>query len=94
VALGRWEEFRLHARAGLERELDESDLQELLMQSAIYCGVPAANTAFHHARELLEARRDATADGQGRHRLTPPGPGVRPVAAHGGCAMPVAAARQ
>ena len=55
VALGRWEEFRLHVRAGLEAELIEADLQEVLLQSAIYCGVPAANTAFHHARELLEA---------------------------------------
>ena len=59
VALGRWEEFRLHVRAGLDAELSEADLQELLLQSAIYCGVPAANTAFHHAKELLEARRPA-----------------------------------
>lgn len=60
VALGRWEEFRLHVRAGLEAELTEADLQELLLQSAVYCGVPAANTAFHHAKELLESARPKT----------------------------------
>lgn len=59
VALGRWEEFRLHVRAGLAHELSEAELKELLLQSAIYCGVPAANTAFHHAQELVEACRGA-----------------------------------
>lgn len=52
-ALGRWEEFRLHARAGLERELSPTELKELLQQAAIYAGVPAANTAFHIGAELL-----------------------------------------
>src|SRR5262249_21910035 len=46
AALGRWEEFSLHVRAGLARELEPSDLKELLLQTAIYAGVPAANTAF------------------------------------------------
>ena len=56
VALGRWEEFELHVRAGLAAELTEDDLQEVLLQSAIYCGVPAANTAFKLAQGLLQAR--------------------------------------
>jgi len=56
VALGRWEEFRLHARAALQSgDLDADDLKEILLQSAVYCGVPAANTAFKEAREVLDA---------------------------------------
>ncbi len=53
VASGRWEEFRLHGQAGLQNELSPTELKELLMQCAIYAGVPAANTGFHHAVELL-----------------------------------------
>ncbi|WP_321341930.1 4-carboxymuconolactone decarboxylase [Breoghania sp.] len=50
VALGRWEEFVMHVRAALfEGELEPEDIKEVLMQSAIYCGVPAANTAFKEA---------------------------------------------
>jgi len=51
AALGRQEEFRLHLRAGLRSELELSDLKEVLLQTAIYAGVPAANTAFQIARE-------------------------------------------
>lgn len=54
AALGRWEEFSLHARAGLEHELEPCDLQEALLQSAIYAGVPVANTGFKLAAELIE----------------------------------------
>ncbi len=55
VALGRWEEFRLHVRAALESgDLDADDLKEVLLQQAVYCGVPAANTAFREAREVIE----------------------------------------
>jgi 4-carboxymuconolactone decarboxylase len=54
VALGRWEEFQLHVRAALQSgDLSEEDLKEILLQQAIYCGVPAANTAFREAREIL-----------------------------------------
>lgn len=53
IAAGRWEEFRLHVARGLDAELDPAELEELLLHSAVYCGVPAANTAFHHAAELL-----------------------------------------
>jgi 3-oxoadipate enol-lactonase/4-carboxymuconolactone decarboxylase len=54
VALGRWEEYRLHVRAALSSgDLDADDLKEILMQAAIYCGVPAANTAFKEAREVM-----------------------------------------
>ncbi|HEY2047825.1 MAG TPA: 3-oxoadipate enol-lactonase [Caulobacteraceae bacterium] len=58
AALGRWEEFRLHVRAGLEQGgLTEVELKEVLMQTAIYAGVPAANTGFTVAGEILAADR-------------------------------------
>jgi 3-oxoadipate enol-lactonase/4-carboxymuconolactone decarboxylase len=47
AALGRWEEFTLHVRAGLAQELEACDLKEVLLQTAVYAGVPAANTGFH-----------------------------------------------
>jgi len=53
-ALGRWEEFRMHVRTGLSHELEPCDLEELLMQLAIYAGVPAANTGFHIAKEEID----------------------------------------
>ena len=56
VATKSWEEFELHVRAGLEHELSPAELKEVLMLAAIYCGVPAANTAFGHARKIIEAR--------------------------------------
>ena len=55
AALGRWEEFRLHVRAGLERGgFTQDELKEVLMQTAIYAGVPAANTAFAEAAAVIE----------------------------------------
>jgi len=60
VALGRWEEFRLHLRAALvSGDLSTDDVKEILLQSTIYCGVPAANTAFKEARELIESLEPA-----------------------------------
>jgi 3-oxoadipate enol-lactonase/4-carboxymuconolactone decarboxylase len=57
IAMGRWEEFDLHLRAGLQNELETIELEELLLQCAIYCGVPAANTAFHRAQAILRDTR-------------------------------------
>jgi len=54
ASLGRWEEFAMHVRAGLEHELEPCDLRELLLQTAIYAGVPAANTGFHVASEQMD----------------------------------------
>ena len=54
AALGRWEEFAMHLRSGLQRELEPCDLKELLLQTAIYAGVPAANTGFQIAQKELE----------------------------------------
>jgi 4-carboxymuconolactone decarboxylase len=53
-AMGRWEEFRLHIRAGLEGGLAVADVKETLLQLAIYAGVPAANTGFHILQEVME----------------------------------------
>jgi len=58
AALARWEEFRLHVRAGLAHDLEPCDLKEALLQAAIYAGVPAANTGFHIASEELEKARE------------------------------------
>jgi 3-oxoadipate enol-lactonase len=55
VALGRWEEFDLHLRAAVEGGVPIEEIKEVLLQSAIYCGVPAANTAFAHALSTLKA---------------------------------------
>jgi 4-carboxymuconolactone decarboxylase len=54
IALGRFDELRMHVRAALRNGLDEDEIKEVLLQSAIYCGVPAANTAFAIAQAVLE----------------------------------------
>jgi 3-oxoadipate enol-lactonase / 4-carboxymuconolactone decarboxylase len=57
ATLGRWEEFAMHVRAGLQNELEPCDLKELLLQTAIYAGVPAANAGFKIAQKELEEAR-------------------------------------
>ena len=59
VALGRQEEFKLHLRAAIEHDVAKDDVKEVVLQAAIYCGVPAANTAFHLAEEVFAASADA-----------------------------------
>ena len=54
AALGRWEEFRLHVSAGLSHGLEICDIKESLLQTAVYAGIPAANTAFHIAQEEID----------------------------------------
>src|SRR5499425_2155992 len=53
VALNRGEEFRLHVRAALNNGVTRDEIKEVLLQAAIYCGVPAANHAFHLAEEVF-----------------------------------------
>ncbi|MFZ0881936.1 MAG: 4-carboxymuconolactone decarboxylase [Candidatus Acidiferrales bacterium] len=53
IALNRSDEFRMHVRAALNNKVTREEIQEVLLQSAIYCGVPAANTAFHIAQEVF-----------------------------------------
>jgi 3-oxoadipate enol-lactonase/4-carboxymuconolactone decarboxylase len=57
ASMGRWEEFSMHVRAGLAHELEACDLKELLLQLAIYAGVPAANKGFHLAEEAMQKER-------------------------------------
>ena len=54
VALGREEELAMHIRAALRIGLTPDEIKEVLLQSAIYCGVPAANGAFAVAQGVLE----------------------------------------
>jgi 4-carboxymuconolactone decarboxylase len=53
VALNRPEEFRLHVKAALKNGVKRDEIREVLLQAAIYCGVPAANAAFHAAEEVI-----------------------------------------
>ena len=53
VALDRGDELRLHLRASANNGVTRDEIKELLMQCAIYCGVPAANSAFHLAQEVF-----------------------------------------
>ncbi len=53
IALGAWDEFRLHVRAGFNNGLTIEDIQEVILQAAIYCGVPAANHAVKEAESVF-----------------------------------------
>ena len=55
IALNRPAEFKLHVRAALEHGVSPELIKEVILQSAIYCGVPAANAAFHDAAEVIAA---------------------------------------
>jgi 3-oxoadipate enol-lactonase len=68
MGLARWEEFELHCGAAIRAGVPLGQIQETLMQGAIYCGVPAANTAFKIAAGLLR-----------EHGLLP---GPRPLTEH------------
>ncbi|MGH7667444.1 MAG: alpha/beta fold hydrolase [Candidatus Dormibacteria bacterium] len=52
VSLGRWEELEMHLQAATQ-DLTPEQVAEVLLHTAIYCGVPAANSAFEHARRAL-----------------------------------------
>lgn len=54
IALGSWDEFRLHVHAALaEGGFSADDIKEIILQQAIYVGVPAANHAFKEAGAIL-----------------------------------------
>lgn len=53
VALNRESELRMHISAALRNGLTREEIKEVLLQSAIYCGVPAANGAFAMFREVM-----------------------------------------
>ncbi|HXP95252.1 MAG TPA: 4-carboxymuconolactone decarboxylase [Telmatospirillum sp.] len=61
VALGRDDEFVLHVRAAANNGVTRDEIKEVLLQTAIYCGVPAANHAFHLAEQVFRSvDEDAT----------------------------------
>jgi 4-carboxymuconolactone decarboxylase len=53
VALNRTDEFRMHVRAAFNNGVTRDEIKEVLLQTAIYCGLPAANAAFHAAEEVF-----------------------------------------
>jgi 3-oxoadipate enol-lactonase/4-carboxymuconolactone decarboxylase len=65
VALNRTEELRLHLRAAANNGVTADEIKEVLLQTAVYCGVPAANHAFHVAAEVFaqsDTRKDTRTD--------------------------------
>ncbi|MFN3536281.1 MAG: carboxymuconolactone decarboxylase family protein [Brevundimonas sp.] len=62
IALNRGEEFRMHVKAALEHGVAPELIKETILQAAIYCGVPAANAAFHDFCYVL-SERDASDEG-------------------------------
>jgi len=60
IAQGHWEELGMHVSAARRNGLTVSEIQEVLLQSAVYCGVPAANHAFMIAQEALASFDQAT----------------------------------
>jgi len=54
IALRHWDEFAMHVRAARNNGLSEEEIKEVILQAAIYCGVPAANHAFKVAAAVLD----------------------------------------
>lgn len=54
IALNRGNEFKMHVKAAINNGVTVEEIKELIMQSALYCGLPAANDAFHMAMEVLK----------------------------------------
>ncbi|MET4097210.1 4-carboxymuconolactone decarboxylase [Arthrobacter sp. UYCu712] len=55
VAHGHWEELAMHIRAAVTNGLSRDEIKEILLQTAIYCGVPSANTAFKTAQQVFQS---------------------------------------
>jgi 4-carboxymuconolactone decarboxylase len=53
IALNRGDEFKLHVRAAVLHGVSADLIKEVILQSAVYCGIPAANTAFHLASQII-----------------------------------------
>ncbi|MGE0628725.1 MAG: carboxymuconolactone decarboxylase family protein [Hyphomicrobiaceae bacterium] len=53
MALGRWDEFRLHVKAGFNNGLTKDDIKEVILQNAAYCGAPAGNHAMNEAQAVF-----------------------------------------
>lgn len=71
VALNRGDEFRMHVKAAINNGVTRDQIKEVLLQSAVYCGVPAANSAFHIAGEVfveLDGKKEKTASTKKKRR--------------------------
>lgn len=60
VALNREEEFKMHVRAACNNGVTKEEIQEVLLQTALYCGLPAANNAFHWAESAFASMTTTT----------------------------------
>ncbi len=60
IALNRGDEFKMHVRAAFNNGVTRDEIKEVILQCAIYAGVPAANTAFHQAEEVFAAMEKGT----------------------------------
>ena len=56
IAINRGDEFRMHVRSAFNNAVTRDDIKEVILQCSIYCGVPAANGAFHMAQDVLAER--------------------------------------
>jgi 4-carboxymuconolactone decarboxylase len=65
VALNRSEELQLHLKAALRNGVTRAEIKEVLLHAAIYCGVPAANHAFHLAEQVFAAARAQDSNNSG-----------------------------
>lgn len=63
VALNRGQEFKGHLRGAIRNGASEDEIKEVLLQAAVYCGMPAGVEAFRNAREVLEAMRAEQGEG-------------------------------
>ena len=70
VALNRGDELRLHLRAALRNRVTRDEIKEVLLHAAVYCGAPAANSAFHLAAEVF-AEEGTRARKRRNRRLLP-----------------------
>ena len=59
IALGHHEEFEMHVRAARRNGLTVAEIKEVILQAGLYCGVPAANTAFKLAERILKELGEA-----------------------------------
>ena len=59
VSLNRADELKLHLQAALSNGVSQAEIKETLLQAAIYCGVPAANGAFHLAEQVFTGTRNS-----------------------------------
>lgn len=59
IALNRGDEFRMHVRAAFNNGVTRDEMKELFMHAALYCGLPAANSAYHDAEKIFAEMEEA-----------------------------------